>query len=125
MSFLLNIAPLAFFIFIWLFFMGRMGGGGGIGGGVFSVGKSKARVYGKENSVGVTFKDVAGQIGAKQEVQEIVEFLKNPGKYRLQLFPVDFRGLYHKRFHFPKLFLLHSGERRQTRRLLSYPALQL
>ena len=81
MSFLLNIAPLAFFIFIWLFFMGRMGGGGGIGGGVFSVGKSKARVYGKENSVGVTFKDVAGQIGAKQEVQEIVEFLKNPAKY--------------------------------------------
>ena len=81
MSFLLNIAPLAFFVFIWLFFMGRMGGGGGIGGGVFSVGKSKARVYGKENSVGVTFKDVAGQIGAKQEVQEIVEFLKNPAKY--------------------------------------------
>ena len=81
MNFLLNIAPLAFFIFIWLFFMGRMGGGGGIGGGVFSVGKSKARVYGKENSVGVTFKDVAGQIGAKQEVQEIVEFLKNPAKY--------------------------------------------
>ena len=80
-NFLLNIAPLAFFIFIWLFFMGRMGGGGGIGGGVFSVGKSKARVYGKENSVGVTFKDVAGQIGAKQEVQEIVEFLKNPAKY--------------------------------------------
>ena len=80
-NFLLNIAPLAFFLFIWLFFMGRMGGGGGIGGGVFSVGKSKARVYGKENSVGVTFKDVAGQIGAKQEVQEIVEFLKNPAKY--------------------------------------------
>ena len=80
-SFLLNIAPLAFFIFIWLFFMGRMGGGSGLGGGVFSVGKSKARVYGKENSVGVTFKDVAGQIGAKQEVQEIVEFLKNPAKY--------------------------------------------
>lgn len=81
MSFLLNVAPLAIFIFIWLFFMGRMGGGGGIGGGVFSVGKSKARVYGKENSVGVTFKDVAGQVGAKQEVQEIVEFLKNPAKY--------------------------------------------
>ena len=82
MHFLLyNIAPLALFVFVWIFFLGRMGGGGGIGGGVFSVGKSKARVYGKDNSVGVTFKDVAGQIGAKQEVQEIVEFLKNPSKY--------------------------------------------
>lgn len=81
LSFLLNIAPIAIFFLIWFLIMGRMGGGGGIGGGVFSVGKSKARVYGKENSVGVTFKDVAGQIGAKQEVQEIVEFLKNPAKY--------------------------------------------
>lgn len=79
-NFLLNIAPLAFFFFIWMFFMGRMGGGG-IGGGVFSVGKSKAKVYEKDNGMNVTFKDVAGQVGAKQEVEEIVEFLKNPAKY--------------------------------------------
>ena len=78
---LINIAPLLFFVFIWLFFMRRMGGGGSGGGGVFSVGKSKARMYEKGNDLGITFKDVAGQEGAKQEVQEIVEFLKNPKKY--------------------------------------------
>ena len=60
--------------------MRRMSGGGG-GGGIFSVGKSKAKLYEKSQSVGVTFKDVAGQEGAKQEVQEIVDFLKNPKKY--------------------------------------------
>lgn len=78
MKFLLNFAPLIFIVLIWLFFMGRMGGGSG---GVFSVGRSKARMYDNNNKVGVTFKDVAGQVGAKQEVQEIVEFLKNPKKY--------------------------------------------
>ena len=80
LNLLINIAPMALLIIFWLFFMGRMGSGVG-GGGVFSVGKSKAKVYEKGNELNVTFKDVAGQVGAKQEVQEIVEFLKNPGKY--------------------------------------------
>lgn len=80
LNLLLNAAPFLFLIFIWLFFMGRIGGGMG-GGGVFSVGKSKAKVYEKGNDINVSFKDVAGQVGAKQEVQEIVEFLKNPTKY--------------------------------------------
>ena len=57
-----------------------MNGAGG-GAGVFNVGKSKARLYEKGNDLGITFKDVAGQEGAKQEVQEIVEFLKNPHKF--------------------------------------------
>ncbi len=80
LNFLINIAPMALLILVWIFFMGRMGSGVG-GGGVFSVGKSKAKVYEKGNELNVTFKDVAGQVGAKQEVQEIVEFLKNPEKY--------------------------------------------
>ena len=58
-----------------------MNGGAGGGNGVFSVGKSKAKIYEKGGEIGVTFKDVAGQEGAKQEVQEIVDFLKNPQKY--------------------------------------------
>ena len=61
--------------------MRRMGGGGGMGGGIFNVGKSKAKMYEKGGELGITFKDVAGQAGAKQEIQEIVEFLKNPQKY--------------------------------------------
>ena len=78
---LTNLFPLLlFFIFIW-WMSGRMGGGMGAGGGIFSVGKSKAKMYEKGNSLGITFKDVAGQEGAKQEVEEIVEFLKNPQKY--------------------------------------------
>ena len=76
-----SIAPWIFFFGIWFFLMRRMGGGAGGGGGVFSVGKSKAKLYEKANEMGITFKDVAGQTGAKQEVQEIVEFLKNPKKY--------------------------------------------
>ena len=82
-SILVNLAPIIFFfLFIW-WMSGRMGTGmgTGMGGGIFSVGKSKARMYEKGNSLGITFKDVAGQEGAKQEVQEIVEFLKNPQKY--------------------------------------------
>ena len=76
-----NIFPLIlFFVFIW-WMSGRMGGMGGSGGGIFNVGKSKARMYEKGNAIGITFKDVAGQEGAKQEVQEIVDFLKNPNKY--------------------------------------------
>ena len=72
--------PIIFFVIPWVFMMRRMGGGGG-GGGVFSVGKSKAQMYEKGNDLGITFKDVAGQAGAKQEVQEIVDFLKEPQKY--------------------------------------------
>ena len=68
------------FVMFMIFLMNRMGSGGGAGG-VFSVGKSKAKMYEKGGDLGITFKDVAGQAGAKQEVQEIVEFLKNPKKY--------------------------------------------
>ena len=78
-----NIAPIFFFIAIWIFIMRRMSGGGGPGGmNPFSVGKSRAQVYEKgDNANRITFKDVAGQEGAKQEVQEIVDFLKQPQKY--------------------------------------------
>lgn len=77
-----NILPIAFFIGIWMFFMRRMGNGSGAGGAgnVFNVGRSKAQLFEKGASK-VTFKDVAGQAAAKQEVQEIVEFLKEPQKY--------------------------------------------
>ncbi|MBE6274827.1 MAG: ATP-dependent zinc metalloprotease FtsH [Bacteroides sp.] len=78
-----NIAPLLFFIGIWIFMMRRMSGGGGLGANnPFNVGKSKAQVYEKgDNTNRITFKDVAGQEGAKQEIQEIVDFLKQPEKY--------------------------------------------
>lgn len=80
LNLLMNFGPILFLVFIWLYFMRRMGGGNS-GAGVFNVGKSKAQMYEKGNDLGVTFKDVAGQAGAKQEVQEIVDFLKNPKKY--------------------------------------------
>ena len=76
--------PLIFIIGLWIFFMRRMGGGAGMGmggGNIFSVGKSKAQMYEKGGELGITFMDVAGQAGAKQEMQEIVDFLKNPQKY--------------------------------------------
>ena len=78
-----NIAPIFIIIAIWIFIMRRMSGGGGPGGmNPFSVGKSRAQVYEKgDNANRITFKDVAGQEGAKQEVQEIVDFLKQPQKY--------------------------------------------
>ena len=79
-SLLFNAISILFFVLIMVFFFRRMGGGGA-GGGVFNVGKSKARMYEKGNDLGVTFRDVAGQAGAKEEVQEIVDFLKNPKKY--------------------------------------------
>ena len=80
-AFFWNIAPLFFIVAIWMFLMRRMGGGGG-GMNPFSVGKSKAQVYEKGDATNrITFKDVAGQEGAKQEVQEIVDFLKQPQKY--------------------------------------------
>ena len=67
---------------IWMFIMRRMGGGAGAGGGqIFSIGKSKAQLFDKDTKVNVTFKDVAGLEGAKEEVMEIVDFLKNPKKY--------------------------------------------
>ena len=77
-----NILPLVFIVGFWIFIMRRMGGGGmGGSSGIFNVGKSRAKMYEKGNATSVTFNDVAGQAGAKQEVQEIVEFLKNPQKY--------------------------------------------
>ena len=77
-----NIAPIFFIVAIWIFIMRRMGSGGGGGINPFSVGKSKAQVYEKGDTTNrITFKDVAGQEGAKQEVQEIVDFLKQPQKY--------------------------------------------
>ncbi len=76
-----NIAPIIFFIGLWFFLMRRMGNGGSGGpGGVFNVGKSKAQLF-EKGSTRITFKDVAGQAAAKQEVQEIVDFLKKPQKY--------------------------------------------
>ncbi|MBQ8705170.1 MAG: ATP-dependent metallopeptidase FtsH/Yme1/Tma family protein, partial [Paludibacteraceae bacterium] len=77
---LFSLAPWLLIFGVWWLLMGRMGGAAGAGG-IFSVGKSKAKIYEKSNKMDITFKDVAGQEGAKQEVQEIVEFLKNPKKY--------------------------------------------
>lgn len=76
-----NIGPLVILIVVWLYFMRKMNSGVGGSGGIFNVGRSKAKIYDKGNQVKVTFKDVAGQDGAKQEVAEIVEFLKDPTKY--------------------------------------------
>ncbi len=76
-----NILPIIFIVAIWMFIMRRMSGGGGGQGGVFNVGKSQAKLFDKDNNNKITFKDVAGQEGAKQEVKEIVDFLKNPQVY--------------------------------------------
>ena len=82
-SLIMNILFFGGIIMVWMFIMRRMGGGSsaGMGGGIFNVGKSKAQMYEKGGELGITFKDVAGQAGAKQEMQEIVDFLKNPQKY--------------------------------------------
>lgn len=83
-GFLVNVLPFLLIIFVWVLIMRRMSGGSGGpggGGGVFSVGKSKAQLFEKGKADRITFKDVAGQAEAKQEVEEIVEFLKNPQKY--------------------------------------------
>lgn len=78
-SFLL---PIILLVALWMFIMRRMsGGGGGAGGQIFNIGKSRAQVYENGKSTNVTFKDVAGLEGAKEEIEEIVAFLKNPKKY--------------------------------------------
>ena len=74
------ILPLAFFVLIWIFIMKRMSGGGGGGGQIFNIGKTQGKLINKED-VKVTFKDVAGLEEAKEEITEIVDFLKSPGKY--------------------------------------------
>ncbi|MES2486239.1 MAG: ATP-dependent zinc metalloprotease FtsH, partial [Bacteroidota bacterium] len=80
---LITILPFVIIIALWIFMMRRMAGGGGAGGGgqIFNIGKSKAKLFDEKNDIKVTFKDVAGLEGAKEEIQEIVEFLKNPEKY--------------------------------------------
>lgn len=83
MEWIVGILPLIVLVGIWLFMMRRMSGGGAGGGGgqIFNIGKSKAKLFDEKNDIKVTFKDVAGLEGAKEEIQEIVEFLRNPEKY--------------------------------------------
>ena len=76
-----NILPIVALVGVWIFIMRKMSGGAGGQGGVFNVGKSQAKLFDKANQPKITFKDVAGQEGAKQEVKEIVDFLKNPQIY--------------------------------------------
>ena len=79
---LISMLPFIVIIAIWIFIMRRMSaGGGGAGGQIFNIGKSKAKLFDANSKVKTTFKDVAGLEGAKEEVQEIVDFLKNPKKY--------------------------------------------
>lgn len=82
-EFLPSILFFALIIGVWLFIMRRMSGGGagGAGGQIFNIGKSKARLFDEKTDIKTTFKDVAGLEGAKEEVQEIVDFLKHPEKY--------------------------------------------
>ena len=82
-NFLISLLPFILIIGVWIFIMRRMsaGGGGGAGGQIFNIGKSKAKLFDEKTDVKTSFKDVAGLEGAKEEVQEIVDFLKNPEKY--------------------------------------------
>jgi cell division protease FtsH len=77
-----SLLPIIIIIGVWIFIMRRMSGGGGGGGGqIFNIGKSKAKLFDEKTDIKTSFKDVAGLEGAKEEIQEIVEFLKNPEKY--------------------------------------------
>jgi cell division protease FtsH len=82
-NFLFSILPFILIIGVWIFIMRRMSGGGAGGGGgqIFNIGKSKAKLFDEKTDIKSSFKDVAGLEGAKEEVQEIVDFLKNPEKY--------------------------------------------
>ncbi|GGD32839.1 ATP-dependent zinc metalloprotease FtsH [Flavobacterium orientale] len=79
----ISLLPILIIVVIWIIIMRRMSGGGAGGGGgqIFNIGKSKAKLFDEKNDIKVSFKDVAGLEGAKEEIQEIVEFLKNPEKY--------------------------------------------
>lgn len=83
MDVIMGFLPIIIIIGIWIFLMRRMSGGGagGAGGQIFNIGKSKAKLFDQNTEVKTTFKDVAGLEGAKEEIQEIVDFLKNPKKY--------------------------------------------
>ena len=85
MDTLIGFLPIIIIIGVWIFLMRRMSGGGsgGPGGQIFNIGKSKAKLFDKNTDVKTTFKDVAGLEGAKEEIQEIVDFLKNPTKYTI------------------------------------------
>ena len=85
MDTIIGFLPIIIIIGVWIFLMRRMSGGGagGPGGQIFNIGKSKAKLFDKNTDVKVTFKDVAGLEGAKEEIQEIVDFLKNPQKYTI------------------------------------------
>ncbi|PKB17924.1 ATP-dependent zinc metalloprotease FtsH [Flavobacterium sp. 5] len=79
---LISLLPIIIIIGVWIFIMRKMSGGPGGGGGqIFNIGKSKAKLFDEKTDIKTTFKDVAGLEGAKEEIQEIVEFLKNPEKY--------------------------------------------
>ena len=80
---ILSFPPIIVIVLVWIFIMRRMSGNGGAGAGgqIFNIGKSKAKLFDEKTDITVTFKDVAGLEGAKEEVQEIVDFLKHPQKY--------------------------------------------
>jgi cell division protease FtsH len=78
---LISLLPIIILIAVWIFIMRRMSGGGPGGGQIFNIGKSKAKLFDEKTDIKTSFKDVAGLEGAKEEIQEIVEFLKNPEKY--------------------------------------------
>ena len=82
---ILSFLPIIVIVIVWIFIMRRMSGSGGAGAGgqIFNIGKSKAKLFDEKTDVTITFKDVAGLEGAKEEVQEIVDFLKNPQKYTI------------------------------------------